>query len=190
MKNLLLALMVLIGLLLVGFQAARSLIAPAVTAWSSGPTIERLESLSELVCLRVHVSDVLVGENDNYRGSWLIKGDAVLGIDLRRAMIVECDKATRRARIRLPPPAVISPRVDHDRTRTWSVEKTTWIPWKGSPDTLRDEAMWHAQRVIQAACSSKENVQIAKASAVKIIHEIHRMVDWDVAVEWGEVVQR
>jgi hypothetical protein len=190
MKTLILAVVAAIVLVGAGFQLTRVRAPPAVTAWSSGPTIDHLESLSELVCLRVHVSDVLVGENDNYRGSWLIKGDAVLAIDLRQAKIVECDKTTRRARLRLPPPKVISPRVDHERTRTWSVEKTRWITWTGNPDKLRDEAMWQAQRVIQAASGSADNIQLAKNSAEKLIHEMYRMVGWELLVEWVEIQKR
>ena len=114
-----------------GFQAARWQSKSAVAVWSSGPTIEHLESLSELVCLKVHVSDVLVGENDTHRGAWLIKGDALLAIDLGQARIVESDRVLRRAKIRLPLPRVVSARVDHERTKTWSIEKTSWIPWKG-----------------------------------------------------------
>jgi hypothetical protein len=185
MKTLLLALIVLIGLLFVGIPATRFFMAPTPTIWSSGPTIEHIESLSQLVCLRVHIADVLVGENDDYRGSWLIKGDALLAIDLKQAKIVECNPAVRRARVRLPEPTVTSPRVDHERSRTWSVERLTWIPWRGNPDGLRDEAMKRAQRVIDKAASSKENVQTAKMSAEKIIQEMYRMVGWEVELEWS-----
>jgi hypothetical protein len=190
MKTLLMTVITSIGLAVIGILVIRGRAPSAVQAWSSGPTIEHLESLSELVCLRVHVSDVLVGENDQYRGSWLIKGDAVLAIDLRQAKIVECDKTTRRARLRLPPPKVTSPRVDHKRTRTWSVEKTRWITWTGNPDKLRDEAMWQAQRVIQAASGSADNIQLAKNSAERLILEMYRMVGWELLVEWVEIQKR
>jgi hypothetical protein len=152
--------------------------------WFSGPTIEHLESLSELVCLRVHISDILVGEDNDYRGSWLIKGDAMIGIDLRGAKITETDPTMRRAKIKLPAPRVASARIDHERTRTWSVEKTTWIPWVGDPDRIRDQAMRQAQRVIHKTAGSEENLQAAKKSAEKVIREIYRMVGWEVTVDW------
>jgi Protein of unknown function (DUF4230) len=189
MKTALLAMIALILLTFLGIQFDRWRSVPLATAWSSGPTIEHLQSMSQLVCMRVSIADVLVGQNDDFRGSWLIKGDAVLAIELRQARIVECDPALRRARIRLPEPTVMSPRVDHERSRTWSVERLTWIPWKGDPDRLRDEAMKRAQQVIQAACGSKENVRLAKSSAETIIREFYGMVGWQIEVSWTDAKQ-
>src|SRR5438552_1632598 len=122
----LIASLALVGL---GYQTAKWQSGGAVTVWSTGPTITHLESMAELVSLKVHVADVLVGQTDAYRGSWLIKGDALLAIDLGKAKIEDTDKTIRRARVLLPLPRVLTARVDHDRTRTWNVEKTTWIPW-------------------------------------------------------------
>jgi len=171
-------------LALLGIQLVRWRSAPAATIWTTGPTVQHLESLSQLVCLRVSVSDVLVGENDDCRGSWLVRGDAVLAIDLKQAKILQCHPTFRRAQIQLPEPAVISPRVDHERTRTWSVEKTTWLFWRGNPDRLRDAAMQRAQQVIQATSGSKENMRLAKSSAETIIREIYGMVGWQIEVQW------
>lgn len=185
MRTLSLTVIASVGIVVVALLVARSWLTPVVTTWSSGPTIEHLETLSDLICLRVHISDVLVGENDNVRGSWLVKGDAVLGIDLRQGKVIESDTARRQAKLKLPVPVVQSPRVDHERTRTWSVERLTWIPWKGDPDYLRDEAMRQAQRVIQRVTGSEENVDAAKKSAERLIREIYRMVGWEVAVEWS-----
>jgi len=185
MKSLLLAVVALIGLTLIGTQATRWSSTPAVPAWTSCPTIE-LESLGDLVCLRVHVADILVGETDSHRGLWIVRGDAILAIDLRQAKIVECDTAARCARIRLPLPMVLSARVDHEKSRTWSVEKTTWMPWAGDPDQLRDEAMRQAQRLIQSSSGSIENLQLAKQSAVAIVEAMFGLVDWRITVAWAE----
>jgi len=86
---------------------------------SQGPTVERLQRLSQLVTLQVHVADVLIGEGEGSRGSWLIKGDALLGTDLAKAQIVDRDDTARRATLLLPSPVVLHSRVDHQRTRTW-----------------------------------------------------------------------
>ena len=56
---------------------------------SQGPTVERLQRLAHLVTTRVYIADVLVGEGEGCRGAWLIKGDALIGIDLSQAKIVE-----------------------------------------------------------------------------------------------------
>ena len=42
----------------------------------------QLERLQYLVSTRVHVADVLVGESRWLEGSWIIQGDALLGVDM------------------------------------------------------------------------------------------------------------
>ena len=64
---------------------------PPVVVHSQGPTIEKLERLSQLVTTRVHVADVLVGEGANCRGAWLIKGSAIVSVNLGKATIVGKD---------------------------------------------------------------------------------------------------
>ena len=86
-------------------------------------------------------------------------------MDLSKAVIVEKDEAVKRAVIHLPQPAVIVARVDHEKTRTWEVRSTTWIPWRADQDRLRDEVMLQAQRMVAQAAGSKENIEQAKRAA-------------------------
>jgi hypothetical protein len=151
-----------------------------MTVTSQGPTIERLERLSSLVTTRVYVADVLVGEGAGCRGSWLIRGDALLGVDLTQAEVGERNVAAKTARILLPPPAVLHARVDHERTRVWEVKTTTWIPWKADQDRLRDEVMREAQRLVGHAAGSAENIAQAKAAAETILTRFYAEVGWAV----------
>ena len=73
--------LVVVAFILPRLQAPSSL----MTIQSQGPTIQRLERLSRLVTTRAVVADVLVGEGEGCRGSWLIRGDALIGVDLSRA---------------------------------------------------------------------------------------------------------
>ena len=97
---------------------------------SMAPTVIQLEKIGELASTRVHVTDVLWAEGEGYRGSWMINGDALLSCDMSKATLVDVDDYARTATIRIPPLRVIAARVDHEKTKTWSVEKTTWLPWK------------------------------------------------------------
>jgi hypothetical protein len=152
---------------------------------SLGPTISQLDRISELVPIRIHVADVLIAEGEGYRGSWLIKGDAVLSCDASRAKIVQIDSAARSATLRLPPLRVASARVDHERTRTWNVGKTSWLPWSGGDqNALRDTAMYHAQRLIEEAALSDRNLEPARSQTATLIQQMYEVVGWDVAVEW------
>ncbi len=113
---------------------------------SQGPTIERLEQLSHLVATRVFVADVLVGEGNGCRGTWLIRGDALIAVNLGHAAIVEKNETAKRATIRLPPPEVLQARVDHEKTQIWGLKSTAWIPWTADKDSLRDTVMARAQQ--------------------------------------------
>ena len=153
-----------------------------------GPTLTELERLAELATMRVQVSDVLVGRDHDYKGCWLVHGDAFVAIDLGQATIPpeQMNLASRRARIVLPAPRVIQPRVDHERSLTWDVRKTSWIPLAGDPDALRDEAMQQAQRLVEHAAGSPENLKGARTRAELLLQSFFAALDWKVEIVWEE----
>ncbi|MEI8373659.1 MAG: DUF4230 domain-containing protein [Planctomycetota bacterium] len=157
-----------------------------VVVKSQGPTIERLERLSHLVTSRVFVVDVLIGEGEGCRGAWLIRGDALLAVDLKHTQITEKNDESRKATITLPQPGILQPRVDHEKTKTWEVSRMTWLPWNANQDRLRDEVMLQAQRLVTQAAGSKENVEQAKKAAESIIRALYDEVGWNVKVIWAE----
>ena len=91
--------------------------------WRSDFHIDRLEELSELVTLRVQVSDVLCAEADGVRAAFLVAGDAVISVDMGLAQVANRDDAARTATLLLPAPAVLNARVDHRRTLTYDVRR-------------------------------------------------------------------
>jgi len=153
-----------------------------------GPTVTELEHLAELATMRVQVSDVLVANGPYYKGSWLVHGDALIAIDLEKARIPPDAKnlASREAKIVLPAPRVIQPRVDHERTLTWDVRKTSWIPLVGDPDALRDEAMQQAQRLVEHGAGSPENLKDARTRADLLLQSFFAALDWKVEIVWEE----
>ena len=157
--------------------------APTVVL-SQGPTVERLERLSHLVATRVHVVDVLIGEGEGCRVAWLVKGDALVAINLSRAQITQKNEATKQALIVLPLPGVLQPRVDHERTKTWEVRRMVWLPWNANADRLRDEVMLQAQQLVAHAAGSDENLQQAKTAAATIVAGFYKEVGWKVSVSW------
>jgi hypothetical protein len=162
--------------------------APPIAVKSLGPTVRQLERMGQLATMRVVVTDVLSAEGDGYRGVWLIKGDALLSCDLARARIVARDDEKRTAKVWLPTPQVLSPRVDHEKTRTWSVAKATWIPWRwGDQDVFRDSAMFHAQKLVAAAATSGDYVGQAKAQTDLLIQKTYHLVGWTITIEWESV---
>jgi hypothetical protein len=175
--------------ILVGFgrrPGGRARQGGAIQPWSAGPTGEHLESLGQLVTARLQVSDVMTASDDGYLGSRLIRGEGLLSIDMHKAEIVALDRGSRRARIRLPRPAVLSARVDHGRTKTWDVKRFSRYPWRGDADALRDRAMHHAQELVERAVASAEYSEQAKGTAEAVVTNMYRMVDWQVTVEWSD----
>jgi hypothetical protein len=151
---------------------------------SQGPTIERLEQLSHLVTSRVYVADVLIGDGEGCKGAWLIKGDALIAVNLGRAKITAKDNEARTATLVLPLPEALQPRVDHERSPTWEVRRMVWLPWNADPDKLRDAVMEQAQRLVAQAAGSNENLQQAKTGVSTILKAFYAEVGWQVEVIW------
>lgn len=159
--------------------------APAPVYVSTGPTIIQLQGLSELTTTRIHIVDVLTGEGETHRGSWIICGDALVGCDLSKCQIIAKDDVKRIATIRLPFPRVISSQVDHEKTKTWNIDTKTWIPWKWDEQSdLQDGAMHHAQKLIEFAAADAKYADSSKAQAEVVIRNMYDLVGWQVSVEW------
>jgi len=158
---------------------------PEVRVISTGPVTLHIEKLSELVTLRVQIADVLTGEGPGMSGAWLIKGDGLIGVDLQKAKIMSRDEATKKIVYQLAPPHVIQSRVDHEKTKTWEVKKTTWIPWRiGDQDALRDQVMQEAQRLVESSTASDENMKAARSHAELLIQDYCMALGWTAEINW------
>jgi hypothetical protein len=157
---------------------------------STGPTIEKLEKLSHLVTHRVTVADVLTASENNYRGSWIIKGDALLSVDLGAAEIRDKNLTLRKAKIILPQPRAIQPRVDHNKTILWSIEKGNGLAYVkaslgfGDSNNLRNNAMKTAQRLVEEACRSSDCIKESRERTAMLLHNLYSELGWDVEIEW------
>ena len=168
---------VLIGVFGAGFLASR--------LWRDHNeiTVRQLEKLSHLVALRVQVADVLKGTVGRVSGIWLVKGDALISVDLAKAEVVRQDPATRTVTVRLPHPQVFHARVDHERTQTYDV-KRGWFSASATEDRLRDEAMRQAQKLIETAAQAEEYQVLAREHTCRLIQFFFAELGWTVTVEW------
>jgi hypothetical protein len=155
---------------------------------SPGPTLVQLERLQYLVSTRVHVADVLVGESRWLEGSWIIQGDALIGVDMSKAEINNTDEKARTAVIVLPQPTVISARVNHEKSRQWDIKSRSWIPMAsvilGDRPAMEKEAMLEAQRLIERVASSDDYKSTARRGVEGMLGEFYRAVGWYVSVRW------
>ena len=155
---------------------------------SPGPTVVQLERLQQLVSTRVHVADVLVGESRWLEGSWIILGDALLAVDMTRAEIEGKDEKARTAVVVLPQPAVLSVRVNHEKTQRWDIKSRSWVPLAGAilgdRQALEKQAMLEAQRLVERAAGTDENKAAARQGVEGMLTEFYRAVGWHISVQW------
>ena len=160
-----------------------------ITQYTSEPTIQTLEKLSHLVSLKVHIADVLEANSKAgmkyVKGAWLIKGDALLGVDMTKASIALIDHTNRYAIIMLAPPQVMSARVDHDKTKTYNVTSGTFTPGDFE-SSVRDNAMREAQQLITYAANHEDNVSLARDRCELLLKGFYALTDWTIDVKWSD----
>ena len=136
----------------------------------------------------MHVADVLVGESRWLEGSWIIQGDALLAVDMSKAEVKDRDEKARTAAIVLPRPAVLSARVNHEKTRQWDIKSRSWIPLAGSllgdRRAIEEQAMREAQRLVERAAGTDDNAATARQGVEGMLAEFYRGVGWQVSVRW------
>jgi hypothetical protein len=155
---------------------------------STGPTLVQLERLQYLVTTRVHVADVLVGESRWLEGAWVIQGDALLAVDMAKAEIKERNGQARSAVIVLPQPAVLSARLNHQKTQEWDIKSRSWIPLAslllGDRTAMEKQAMLQAQQLVERAASSEDNKSEACHGAEEALADFYRHVGWQISIQW------
>jgi hypothetical protein len=155
---------------------------------SPGPTMVQLERLQYLVSTRVHVADVLVGESRWLEGSWIIQGDALLAVDMAKAEIKVRNEHAKTAVIVLPQPAVLSGRVNHEKTQEWDIKSRSWVPLAslilGDRTAMEKQAMVQAQQLVERAAGSDDNKATARQGVEGMLTEFYRAVGWHISVQW------
>ncbi len=147
----------LLIILLVGLVAwvlvSRLLSPSPPTGTRSAPTIEQLKPLAELMTHRVVVVDALTvaiaGYTGDMKAAVVVRGDALITVDLTQARLDILDRDAGIAVIILPSPHVVSARVDHEQTKLVSIESSglwAWVPGDGGRAELVDLAMKQAQQ--------------------------------------------
>ena len=182
---------VVIGAVLVcGYTGSQYLSGPHTqheTTVISSPTVTGIQDLLALVTHRINVSDVLIAERKTrftlVKGAWIVKGDALLGVDVTQAWI-QLDTTNRHASVALPNPKVIQARVDHAKTKTYDVTKTWWAD-KDAESEIRDKAMASAQELIETAAGNAENITLAKERVEQDLAAAFKFLGWTVAIEWN-----
>lgn len=158
-----------------------------IDSGSSNPTITEIQDLGELVVLRVHVADVLEKSSDEFKGVWIVRGDALVAVDMRLAEQQSADETAKVLSVLLPQPRVIQPRVDHEKTKTYDVSKKDWWNFfvEGSEE-FSDQGMRDAQELVETTSAGEEVIAQARDQAELMLASMYRPVGWQVDVVWQE----
>ena len=127
----------------------------------------QLERLQYLVSTRVHVADVLVGESRWLEGSWIIQGDALLGVDMSKAEIKDRDEKARTAVDRPAPagravgPASTTRRASNGTSSPGAGSRMAGLILGDRP-AMEKQAMLEAQRLVERAAGTEDNKAAAR----------------------------
>lgn len=160
-----------------------------ITISSTGPTVESISKLKELVTLKVSVGDVLIGKDDSLFGAKIclvVSGDALISVDLSKSIISK-DVESKTANIGLVEPRVLMARVNQEKTAIYDVKSNSLISiFTG--DTRNDllkKCMVEAQKMVERAANNEENLQNAKSQAEIIIKQLYSELGWTIDINWS-----
>lgn len=162
--------------------------------WSSesrAPTIEQIQQLASLTVLHVPVADVQVYTLTGYTGGiqavLVVRGDVEVATDLAAARLEAVDAEHRQAYLVLSAPKAVRPRVDHERTRIYKIDRSgLWqmIPGEAGERDLVNKALRDAQRLIGEAGTQAELIDQARSRAKEVMLEFFRALGWRVETRW------
>ena len=156
------------------------------------PTVERVTEIGELCVLKLKLSDILEAKTSTLKASWFIAGDALISVDLREARIEHLDRDSKQIVLQMPPLHVISPRVDHTKTKSWDIESVCWHDgWfthdkLGKSQRLQQAAMRKAQESIAKLAQDPEFIDDARSSAERLISALYKETGYTVSFEWPD----
>ncbi len=192
--TLIVALLLLAGGVFVGWTFHQTASAPArFTHQSTALRLEEVQRLAELVVLRVPISDVQTAALAGFTGSTsvvlIVKGDVVISTDLSKAQLLDVNEQARSARLVLTQPQAGRPRLDHQGTRVYRVDRTgLWamFPGPAAEGAVIDRAMQQAQVYLQQAASQPALIAQARDQTQLVLTRFFSAMGWQVTIEFRD----
>ncbi len=173
--------------------AARSMLSTAgqSPALHTGPTIEQVRMLSELVTTRLQIGDVQETAIDGYVGGrrviLAVKGDVLIGVDLSQARFESMNRQACTAVLVLPQPRVISARLDHEHTRVAADESEglwTIVPGDAGRRATVNKAYAEAQAFLAHGGTDADLIAKSRRHAEQVLGSFFTATGWTVTVRW------
>ena len=171
------------------------------------PPLISLEKIGHLATVKVNVADIVeFTESRTFDIPWstwqvpyagtrvllIVKGDCLVGTDLRAARYESVDQAARTVTLALPPPVLIQARVNHDPperggSRLYSISNQgieALIPGNANRMKAIDAAMALAQRKVEEAGRSPDVMRAATDNTESILKNALGALGWTVTIRW------
>jgi hypothetical protein len=157
--------------------------------FSSNPVVSKISEIAELAALEVCVADIVEGQGNEtwwrwVKGAWIVKGDARIGVDMTQARI-DVNQNNRTMSLQLPAPRVMVARVDHQKTKTYNVERG-WLAGSARESQMRDDAMLRAQKAIEHAANKPELIEAARHRLERLVKKTCAPIGWTVCFAWQD----
>lgn len=183
---------VLIIALIIAFSFALGRVQNKAPEFETNPNVNQITKIGELVGLKVFIGDVLNLSDDRgflkeVQGLWIIKGDALISTDMQKAQIF-MDKGNKVISLILDEPHVISPRVDHEKTKQYDLKTGIFVSSKEQAE-LYQAAMKQAQQAIEYAASLDDFKKIAKENIESMIRIVIKFSypEWEIQIKWQKM---
>lgn len=152
-------------------------------------TLREIQLQAKLTVVTVPITSVQTTELNGYVGGvrlvLQVHGDVELTVDLSKARLEDIDESTRCATLVLPDPIPSRPRLDHERTRIYRIDRTgLWqiVPGQAAEAKLVNAAMAESQRTLERAAHDPEIIQQARAHAVRLMQDAAASLGWTLEV--------
>jgi hypothetical protein len=122
---------------------------------------------------------------DSVRAAWIVRGDALVGVDVAAAVIESIDAEARLATVSLPEPRAISPRIDHLGTSVFDM-RTGMLTGDRYVAGIQDRAMRLAQERIERQAAEPEHLELARERIESIVRGFYALAGWTVEIRWRD----
>ena len=135
--------------------------------------VDALVFKSDLVTLKVPITEILTAESEKYKGSWFVRGWANLGVDMKG---VYCEKPDAKGQVKftIPEAKVLDVSLDFEKSMIWDIKRVVWYPNPFINDeylNLRDEWQKQAQILVRKAAENPKLKEIAQQQARQVVTE-------------------
>lgn len=157
---------------------------PGAQTQLNAVALQLIQQKADLVSLEIEQSVIVTRELNGYSGG--IKACIVavgilrLGSDLQQIKFEDVDEDARTAVLVLPPPRVLSVKVDLKKTHVYAVDRTgLWqlLPFATREDEVIAGALRDAEKILEQSVT-EQHLEQAERHAEKVIAELLNAVGW------------